>query len=131
MNQTIQQRCERLNIQNNLFLAWEGQYSSIEIYVDIPDLQYKKDKILLIQSVLLPSIKDILDDTYPHLLLDYVITDDMIQVGFNTKPHNEETYIDIIEHIISIIETIHEDNQDTDDVIVIQYNRAITFLRIL
>jgi len=129
MNQTMEQRCERLNIENNLFRA--GIPSSIEIYFDIPDLQYDKDKILLIRTIILPSIKDILGDTYPHILLHYMIQPDMIQIGFNTEPNNHDTYIDIIEHTISIIETINEDNADIPDIITINYDRARTFLRIL
>jgi len=131
MSLTIQQRCEMLNIENNVMRYGEGMGSCIDIYIDIPDLQYQYEKQLLIQSVLLPSIKDTLEDTYPHLTLEYQYTDDMIQVGFYPTPRCEEIFIDIIEYIISIIETINEDNEDQEDIIIINYDRARTILRIL
>jgi len=130
MNPSIKERCEFLNIDNNVLRYGECMPSSIEIHFDIPQLQYQYEKELLIHTVLLPSIKDTINDTYPHLTIDYMYSYDMISLGFYPTPRQEELFIDIIEHIINIIETIYDDNKDTEDIIDIQYDRSITTLRI-
>jgi len=131
MSPSIEQRCETLNIDNNLFTYAEGMSSCIDIYLHIPELEYKKDKILLLQSILIPGIKQVLDDIYPNILIGYTNTDDMIQLQFNTPPRCEATYIDIIEHIIQIIDITYEVWDECPEHTDIQYDRAITYLRIL
>lgn len=133
MNPSICERCEYLNIEHNLLRnGYEyGIGHSIDIYIDIPDLQYKYERDLLISTVLYPSIADVLADTYSHINIDLRYCDDVILLTFEAKPIAEEVFIDIIEHIINVIETIYEDNQHIEDMPDIQYDRARTILRIL
>lgn len=133
MNPSISERCEHLNIEHHLLRnGYEyGMGHGIDIYIDIPDLQFLYERDLLIQTILYPSIADVLADTYPHINIDLRYCDDVILLTFEAKPIAEEIFIDIIEDIINLIETIHEENQHNEDMPDIQYDRARTILRIL
>lgn len=133
MNPSISERCEYLNIEHNLMRnGYEyGIGHSIEIYIDIPDLQFLYERDLLIQTILYPSIADILANTYPNINIELRYCDDVILLTFEAKPISEEIFIDIIENIINVIETLYEENQYNDDMPDIQYDRARTILRIL
>jgi len=130
MNPSIKERCEFLNIENNIFSYCEGMPSSIEIYYDMLELQYDKDKILLIRTILLPSIQQAMREIYPDLSIRYYVLPEMIQLDFYPTPRREEIFIDIIEHIINIIEIVYEDFNDIPEHTDIQYDRSRTFLRI-
>jgi len=115
-------RCDLLNIDTYTFNNKFG--SRLTVYVDIPDVELPFNKQLIIEQILLQSVKDELSATYEDLEIDYFSYYNKIQLSIYPTNISEELCIDLIEHIINIIQSINHDNSH-QDMVEIVYNRSL------
>ncbi len=123
MNQILKARCDTLNVDYHSFNKCSGAH--ILVYVDIPDVEEHVNKELIISQILLKSVKDEFEETYPDLELEYFHYYNKIEICIYPTLVGVELCLDLTEHIINIIDTIHDDNSLTDDMVELNYYRSV------
>jgi len=115
-------RCDILNIDAHAFNNRSG--SHILVYVDIPDVEDLSTKKLIVEQILLQSVKDEFSETYEDLEIEYFSYHNSITLCIYPTKISEELCIDLTEHIINIIQSINNDNLH-EDMIEIKYYRSL------